>query len=79
MENYEKKFKKFLKEEAGMVDSIQHNLDLLKINLPYPQDQIEAYIESVNRDISRGNTELYSSMSYEDFMEDFEMYLQDRI
>jgi hypothetical protein len=52
---------------------------IIRKNLPNAQDgEIELYLDSVSRDLKRGDEEQYSDYSEEDFVEDFENYIADK-
>jgi hypothetical protein len=83
-ENYEKKWQKFLAEG----DKINEGIDIEKIRDYISKEEggddlpnygLDAYIESLQRDIEAGRVEGYVDFSLEDYLEDYSNYVADRM
>tara|TARA_R110002167_G_scaffold92986_3_gene249545 strand:+ start:688 stop:849 length:162 start_codon:yes stop_codon:yes gene_type:complete len=44
-----------------------------------PKGDVGLYLDSVKRDIKRGDVAQYQEMSIEDMVEDYENYIQDKM
>jgi hypothetical protein len=83
-ESYEVKWQKFLAEG----DKVTENIDIDKIRDyisaeeggdDLPNYGLDAYIESLQRDIEAGRVEGYVDFSLEDYLEDYSNYVADRM
>ena len=75
-EGWEAKWDKFLNEN---IDKAKLE-DFIKYALKNEIDsQVEVYLDSVRRDISRGDLDQYVEMDVDDIIEDFENYIADKL
>ncbi len=75
-EGWEAKWDKFLNEN---IDKTKLE-DFIKYALKNEIDsQVEVYLDSVRRDISRGDLDQYAEMDVDDIIEDFENYIADKL
>jgi len=44
-----------------------------------PAENVEMYLASVERDLKRGDKEQYENMTIEDMIEDYNVYIDDRM
>jgi hypothetical protein len=75
--DYITEWKSFLNE--GTFDAAEKIKDLMIKLKDEPKDNVELYLDSVKRDIKRGDVAQYQEMSIEDMVEDYENYIQDRM
>jgi gas vesicle protein len=61
-------------------DPILSLIDLTKSELAgEPQEMVDMYFDSVERDIQAGRTEQYETMSVDDMIEDYNEYINDKM
>lgn len=75
--DYITEWKSFLNE--GTYDAAEKIKDLMIKLKDEPKDNVELYLDSVKRDIKRGDVAQYKEMSIEDMVEDYENYIQDKM
>ena len=75
-EGWERKWENFLIENVDQNKLIANIRVLLSDEIP---EQVELYIESILRDIRRGEIGDIAEMSDDDIIEDFENYIADRL
>lgn len=75
-EGWEAKWDKFLNENIDKTKLENFIKSALKDEIP---SQVELYLDSVRRDISRGDLDQYAEMDVEDVVEDFENYIADKL
>ncbi len=76
-EGYTTKWKKFINEDMPSIES-----KLMKLQNALerePAEYVEMYLASVERDLKRGNKEEYENMTIEDMIEDYNVYIDDRM
>jgi len=76
-EGYTTKWKKFLNEDMPSIES-----KLMKLQNALerePAEYVEMYLASVERDLKRGDKEQYENMTIEDMIEDYNVYIDDRM
>jgi len=76
-EGYTTKWKKFLNEDMPSIES-----KLMKLQNALerePAENVEMYLASVERDLKRGDKEQYENMTIEDMIEDYNVYIDDRM
>ncbi len=69
--------KKFINEDMPSIES-----KLMKLQNALerePAEYVEMYLASVERDLKRGNKEEYENMTIEDMIEDYNVYIDDRM
>lgn len=75
-EGWESKWDKFLNENIDKTKLEDFIKSALKDEI---DSQVEVYLDSVRRDISRGDLDQYAEMDVEDIIEDFENYIADKL
>jgi hypothetical protein len=75
--DYNTKFKNFINE--GAFDIAIRIKDLMNKLKDEPKEQVKLYIDSVGRDVKRGDIAQYQEMSIDDMVEDYENYIQDKM
>ena len=87
-ESYDVKWKKFLSEGDKIQEGLKFDVNTIKDYIAKeegPQGEsdvnigLEAYIESLERDIAAERSDAYSDYSLEDFYEDYENYVADKM
>jgi len=76
-ESYQSKWKNFLNEDMPSIES-----KLMKLQNALerePAENVEMYLASVERDLKRGDKEQYENMTIEDMIEDYNVYINDRM
>tara|TARA_R100000908_G_C3746558_1_gene141783 strand:+ start:1067 stop:1720 length:654 start_codon:yes stop_codon:yes gene_type:complete len=76
-ESYQSKWKNFLNEDMPSIES-----KLMKLQNALerePAENVEMYLASVERDLKRGDKEQYENMTIEDMIEDYNVYIDDRM
>ena len=75
--DYKSKWKNFINE--GSYDVATKIKDLMVRLEDEPKDNVGLYLDSVKRDIKRGDVAQYQEMSIDDMVEDYENYIQDKM
>jgi Zn-dependent M32 family carboxypeptidase len=75
-EGWESKWDKFLNENVDKTKLEDFIKSALKDEI---DSQVEVYLDSVRRDISRGDLDQYVEMDVDDIIEDFENYIADKL
>ena len=75
--DYKSKWKNFINE--GSYDVATKIKDLMVKLEDEPKGDVGLYLDSVKRDIKRGDVAQYQEMSIEDMVEDYENYIQDKM
>jgi hypothetical protein len=75
-EGWERKWENFIMENIDQDKLVTNIKVLLQDEIP---EQVDAYLESVLRDIKRGDISQYTEMDDDDIMEDFKEYIADKL
>ena len=76
-ESYQSKWKNFINEDMPSIES-----KLMKLQNALerePVEYVEMYLASVERDLKRGDTAQYENMTIEDMIEDYNVYIDDKM
>ena len=75
-EGWERKWENFLMENVDQDKLVTNIKVLLQDEIP---EQVDLYVDSVLRDIKRGDISQYTEMDDDDIMEDFKEYILDKL
>ena len=75
-EGWERKWENFIMENVDQDKLITNIKVLLQDEIP---EQVDLYVDSVLRDIKRGDISQYTEMDDDDIMEDFKEYILDKL
>jgi hypothetical protein len=75
-EGWERKWENFLMENVDQDKLVTNIKVLLQDEIP---EQVDLYVDSVLRDIKRGDISQYTEMDDDDIMEDFKEYIADKL
>ena len=76
-ESYQSKWKNFINEDMPSIES-----KLMKLQNALerePVEYVEMYLASVERDLKRGDIAQYEDMTIEDMVEDYNVYIDDKM
>mgnify|MGYP003638716572 FL=1 len=76
-ESYQSKWSNFINEDMPSIES-----KLMKLQNALerePAENVEMYLASVERDLKRGDKAQYENMTIEDMIEDYNVYIDDRM
>ena len=76
-ESYQSKWKNFINEDMPSIES-----KLMKLQNALerePVEYVEMYLASVERDLKRGDIAQYENMTIEDMVEDYNVYIDDKM